>query len=419
MPEGTVEGSEAGSAGWQRNLAAVWLSQLLASLGFAFAFPFIPLFVQDLGVKDQHAVELWAGLLGFAGGIAMAVSAPIWGTLADRYGRKPMLLRAMLGGAVFLGAMGLVQNVEQLLVLRFLQGAVTGTMAASTALVASFVPRARLGFALGLIQVSAYAGFALGPLVGGLIADAFGYRYSFFLTSAVLAAGGIVVAFFVREGFAKPLAAAHSGAPFADLGSLLRRPSFLLLIAAVFGIQGSELMVMPIFPLFVQALTPEGRSVPSTVGLILGASATVSAASALAIGRISDRVGHRRMLALCTLGAGLAYLPQSLSQDTAQVLLLQVAVGLFVGGMLPSANALISLAVPRGSQGAAFGLSSTAASLSSAVGPLAGAALATQLGLRSVFVAAGLLVGTTGMLASLARRQAVQAVDAATLPTKR
>ncbi|MHB1131198.1 MAG: MFS transporter [Chloroflexota bacterium] len=386
---------------WQVNLGAAVLSQMLAALGFALAFPFIPLYVQELGVSDPRAVEWWAGILGFAGGLSMALFAPLWGTLADRYGRKPMLLRAMLGGALLLGSMGLVRSVEELLVLRFFQGALTGTLAATTALVAAFVPRRHLGLALGLVQVSVYCGFALGPLVGGLIADAVGYRYTFFLTSIMLALGGATVLFFVEERFQPlPHAAGHGGA-FAGLGSVLRQPTFLALTGVVFAIQGSEMMVIPLLPLYVQGLTPSGGSVPTTVGLILGASAAASALSALILGRWSDRLGYRRLLALCTLGGGLAYLPIAWSVNTTQVLLLQVAVGVFVGGMLPAANALIALAVPRASQGAAFGLTQTAAALAGALGPLAGAALATQLGIRSIFVATGALLLAAGLTVAL------------------
>ncbi|MCL5108924.1 MAG: MFS transporter, partial [Chloroflexi bacterium] len=136
-------------------------------------------------------VEMWAGLLGFAAGLSMAASAPVWGALADRYGRKSMVLRATLGGAVLVGTMGLVQSVQQLLVIRFLQGAVTGVTAAFASLVAGFTPRERVGFALGTLQMSAYLGNSLGPLLGGVIADSIGFRFSFFLTAAMLALGGV------------------------------------------------------------------------------------------------------------------------------------------------------------------------------------------------------------------------------------
>ena len=391
---------------WRRNLAAAWTGQLLAMIGFSFAFPFIPLYVQELGVSDPHEVEMWAGLLGFAAGASMAVSAPVWGALADRYGRKSMVLRSTLGGAVLVGAMGLAANVQQLLLLRFLQGSVTGVTAASSSLVASFTPRERVGFALGTMQMSIYAGYSLGPLLGGVIADNIGFRYSFFLTGGMLFLGGLVVLFFVEEGSRQSRGKGLKREPmFAGLAGILHQPALLALIAVVLAIQGTGNMVSPLFPLFVQEITPGGRSVASTVGLILGVAGVVSAISALAIGRVSDRLGHRRVLAICALGAGLSYLPQSLSTDPAQVLVLRALLGFFVGGMLPSANALIALQAPRAAQGAAFGLSATASSLGHALGPLLGAALATTLGLRAVLVVAGLFLITTGVSAAAARKR--------------
>ena len=391
---------------WRRNLAAAWTGQLLAMVGFSFAFPFIPLYVQELGISDPHEVEMWAGLLAFAAGASMAISAPVWGALADRYGRKSMVLRSTLGGAVLVAAMGLAGSVEQLFVLRFLQGTVTGVTAASASLVASFTPRERVGFALGTMQMSIFSGYSLGPLLGGIIADRVGFRYSFFLTGGMLALGGLVVLFFVQEGARQPRGEGREReSMFAGLAGIVRQPPLLALIAVVLAIQGTSNMVSPLFPLFVQELTPGGRSVASTVGLILGVAGIVSAFSALAIGRVSDRLGHRRVLAVCALGAGLSYLPQSLSTDPSQLLVLRALLGFFVGGMLPSANALIALQAPREAQGAAFGLSSTASALGHALGPLLGAVLATTLGLRSVFVVAGLFLITTGVSAALTRRR--------------
>jgi DHA1 family multidrug resistance protein-like MFS transporter len=397
-------------ASWQRNLAAVWIGQLFSIIGFSSVLPFMPLYVQDLGVVDPHEVELWAGLLGFAAGAAMAVTAPIWGSLADRHGRKPMLLRAAFGGAIFLGAMGLVTNVQQLVVLRFCQGAVTGVMAAANTLVASFTPRERLGFALGTLQMAIFVGNSLGPLVGGYVADHLGFRYAFFVTAALLALGGLVVAFFVDERFQRPRASGERRL-FAGFGGVAREPALLVFAATSLTIHGSAMMVGPIFPLFVQDVSPSARNVASTVGLIIGVAGVVSALSALVIGRVSDRLGHRKVLAVCAVGAGFSYIPQAFSTDPAQVLVWRAALGLFAGGMMPSINALIALRAPAGMQGAAFGLNSTASAIGGAFGPLGGAWLATVLGLRAVFIAAGAALLTVGLGASLLRAQPPSEVE--------
>ncbi|MHB1004671.1 MAG: MFS transporter [Chloroflexota bacterium] len=387
---------------WQRNLVAIWIGQMCSVMGFSFVIPFLPLYVQELGVTEPHAVEVWAGMLSFAAGLSMAATAPVWGSLADRYGRKPMVLRATFGGALIVGSMGLVGSVEQLLILRFMQGAVTGVIAAANTLVASLTPRERLGFALGSLQMAVFTANSVGPLMGGVIADHIGFRSSFMATSVMLALGGLVVLLFVEERFERP-AKTQERTLFQGLGGVVREPALLAFIAVGFTIQASNMMVSPVFPLFVQRLLPEGRNAASTVGLILGTAGVVGAFSALIIGRVSDRLGHRKVLAVCALGAGLSYVPQAFSQDTNQVLLLRAALGFFAGGMMPSVNALIALRAPRGTQGAAFGLNSMAASLGNALGPLTGAGLATLVDIRAVFVAAGASLLVVGGGASLFR----------------
>jgi len=148
-------------------------------LAFGFVLPFLALYLKELHVESERAVVLWSGALVSGTAIALALASPVWGVLADRRGRRVMVLRAMLIGGVLIALMGLVQNVEQFLVLRILQGAFTGTVAASTALVATIVPRDRLASSMGLLQTSVYVGIAGGPTLGGLIAELVGIRGTF------------------------------------------------------------------------------------------------------------------------------------------------------------------------------------------------------------------------------------------------
>ena len=126
---------------WRRNLTAMWIAQTLSIIGFSFTSPFLPLFLRELGLRDQNEIVWWAGLMNAASALVMAVTAPLWGALADRYGRKPMVLRSMFGGAIIIGLMAIAPNVQTLFALRLIQGALTGTVTASIALVASITPR--------------------------------------------------------------------------------------------------------------------------------------------------------------------------------------------------------------------------------------------------------------------------------------
>ncbi|MEJ2211214.1 MAG: MFS transporter [Anaerolineae bacterium] len=157
---------------WKRNLYVIWVAELVAIAGFSVVMPFLPYYVQELGITELHEVELWSGVLFATQAVAMTIAAPIWGSLADRYGRKMMVQRAMFGGAVVISLMGFVDNVWQLAALRALQGTLTGTVPAATTLVASSAPRERSGYALGLLQMAVWTGASVGPLLGGLVADA-------------------------------------------------------------------------------------------------------------------------------------------------------------------------------------------------------------------------------------------------------
>ncbi|MCD6034014.1 MAG: major facilitator superfamily 1, partial [Thermomicrobiales bacterium] len=157
-------------------LYAVWAGQLLALIGFSSRVPFLPFYLGDLGVGDVSGQALWSGAINAAGAAAMAVTAPIWGFLADRYGRKPMLLRGLFGGAGIVMLMGFANSPWQLLGLRVLEGMLTGTVAAATALIATSAPKRRLGYALGMVQTAVFAGAAAGPLFGGYAYDSIGPR---------------------------------------------------------------------------------------------------------------------------------------------------------------------------------------------------------------------------------------------------
>ncbi|TMD80281.1 MAG: multidrug efflux MFS transporter, partial [Chloroflexi bacterium] len=185
---------------WRRNLAALWLAELTAILGFSFAFPFLPLFLhQDLHIPAGPQLAFWTGITGGATGLALACTAPIWGRLADRYGRKPMLVRAMVGGGISVGLMGLSQSALQLTVLRGVQGASSGTVAAATALVATETPAPHLAWALGILSSAISLGSAVGPAAGGLAANFVGLRAIFVGGGALLLLATIPVLFVVKE----------------------------------------------------------------------------------------------------------------------------------------------------------------------------------------------------------------------------
>ncbi len=390
---------------WQRNLYIIWAAELTAIAGFSLVFPFLPYYVQELGVTELSKVELWSGLLLAGPAAGMAVFSPIWGSLADRYGRKLMVERAMFGGAVLLGAMGLVHNVWQLAILRILQGCITGTVLATTTLVASGVPRWRSGYALGLLQMAVRSGASIGPLLGGVIVEAFGYRAAFWTTAALLLMAGLSVLFFVEEEFDLPPRENPFKGFREGLTLVLRSRAFLALVGTRLAMRLGSNIVNPMLPLFVQSLMPDQRGVASLTGLIMGVSAATSALGAAVLGRIGDRIGHRQLLVACALGAAVLNALQFFVTMPIQLLILQSIAGVALGGTLASISAALAHLAPKGQQGVVYGVDAGVASAAKAVAPMVGAAIAAGLGLRFVFpCAAGCFaLAALGMAGAKAR----------------
>jgi MFS transporter, DHA1 family, multidrug resistance protein len=377
---------------WQRNLWTRVVAQTLTGVAYSFTYPFVPLFVQTMGSYDTTEAAQWAGVIAASASLAMAVAQPVWGNMADRWGRKPMIVRAMAGGAITTFIMGLVVSPEQLLLVRLVQGSLMGTVAASTALVASTAPQDRLGFSLGLIQVAMFLGNSVGPLMGGVIADTLGYRFSFAIAGSLMVIGTALVVLVVREIRVQPRASVRPPGLWEGSKSVLALPFFPSLLFVIFMIQIGGVIVSPVLSLFIAELGSRENAATSA-GLVIGATGMVSAVSAVVIGRLSDRMGRTRLLPVCLAGAAVAYFPQALVQQVWQLMALRMTMGVFLGGLMPTANALVASLVPEERRGSAYGLTSTASALSHSIGPLMAAVIVSHWGMRPVFLTTAIIFG--------------------------
>jgi DHA1 family multidrug resistance protein-like MFS transporter len=388
--------------GWQRTLYIIFFVQLVTAVGFSSIFPFLPLYIEELGTTTSLSVELLAALVFSAQAFTMMLASPIWGSLADRYGRKLMVERATFGGALVILLMAFVTSAEQLVILRAVQGLITGTLAASNALVAAAVPRARTGYAMGMLQVSLGVGLAVGPLIGGLAADIFGYSSAFFITSAMLVIAGFTVMFGVREEFEPLLSLTRSPLAFLkEWRAIITGTGVALSYGMRFISQLGRMMVLPITPLFIEQLLVDQSRLNTITGLTIAVSSATITVAAIYLGRLGDRVGHKRILVGTLLGAGLLYLPQSLATEAWQLLILVALVGLAMGGVIPSISALLARYSHEGSEGAVFGLDNSVRASARTVAPLIGAAVALAFGIRATFLATGLIFILGALLAGL------------------
>ncbi len=376
------------------------VSQLAATAGFMFVMPFMPLYVQQLGVEDAGRAAAWAGLLNTATAVTMATAAPLWGRLADKLGHKPMLLRATLAGAVVVGCMGLVTAPWQLLLLRLLQGTLTGTVAAATVLVSATAPAGREGQRLGTLQMVIFLAAALGPFVGGLFADLVGIRASFGVTAALLAGSGIMVLFGVGE--AKPAREEAEGEGGDDEPPHFKR-RLVPVLAALFVVHLAITGVVPAIPGFLSSLVEEPRRVAGLSGQIIGVAALAAAAGSLVGGGLAARFGPRRVVIVALLLAGVAFLPQAGVGSVAELWVLRILGSFFLGIVIPVVNLAVRSAVPPARQGAAFGLSASVTSAALGIGPLGGGLLAARFGFEAPFLVPGvLLIGVGLALVALA-----------------
>jgi len=383
------------ASSWQQTLAVVWIAEFIGLIGFSMVLPFLPFYIQDLGITDPDQVKFWSGLIVSAQAVTMAIFAPIWGSLADRYGRKIMLERAIFGASVVLSLMAFVDTPQQLLVLRLIQGCLTGTVPAATTLIASTVPRDRTGYALGWLQMGVFAGVSVGPLVGGVIADTLGYRTSFLVTGALLFLSGLGVLFFVHEKFERPTETDGGERThwWDGLTLVIRSRDLLVILGGRFLTRTGARVIGPILPLFVAVLLPESARIATMAGIVAGASAAASSVGSVILGRTGDRVGYRRVLLASAVTTAFFYALQAAVTNLTQLVLLQMCVGLAISGTISTLSALLATLAPEGKQGSVYGIETSVTSASNAVGPIIGAALAVALSLRATFLfASGLFV---------------------------
>lgn len=379
---------------WRRTLAIMFVAQLLTAVGFSIIFPFLPLYIADLGTTTGLSIEFWSGMVFSSQAITMMIASPIWGTIADRYGRKLMVERAMFGGAVILLLMAFAQSAEQLVLMRMIQGLITGTVSAANSLVAASAPRERMGFAMGTLQVGQWAGIALGPLIGGTLADAFGFHVPFIVTAVLLFLSGVLVFFGVHENFDK----VNGVSEFARSSFLkgwrhvLSMPGVIPTFCLRFMTSLCRSMLTPILPFLVLTLMSTEAGVSSFTGLVVGIESGAATLSAIYLGRLGDRIGHRKIVLGASLGALVCYVPLTMVAETWQLLLLHALVGIAVGGLVASPSALLAQYTEPGEEGAVYGLDNSIVSGARAVAPLTGAAVAMALGYRGVYAADVLLM---------------------------
>lgn len=375
-------------------------------MGFSFAFPFLSIFIsQDLGVHPGRDLDLWTAAAGSASGLSMAIASPIWGVLGDRFGRKPMLVRSMIGGALTVGLIFFVQNPLQLVILRFLQGATSGTVAAATALVAVETPRNRVGWALGVVTSAVALGGAIGPVVGGLAAAAVGLRLVFLVGGVLLLISTIPVFLIVRESPRLRRDPARLG----TLDRIRQRPGAMRALAGLVGAQGLVSVANSATQILVvlRLLEMVTSGVAAVTGIAFGLAGVATSASAVFYTFMTRRLGYVRTTTLAAVLMAVAIALIGVAPWVAVVVGAVALNGLLSGVIVPATASMIGLEAPSGVQSTIFGINASSVAFGFFLGPLIAGGVAATAGVPAALgIIAVIALGLAVLLAAGTREPA-------------
>jgi DHA1 family multidrug resistance protein-like MFS transporter len=347
---------------------------------FAFVLPFLPLYVRELGVQGDDDVALWAGVLIGVAPLLAGLLAPVWGRLADRHGQKRMAVRALISYVVLLALSAAVTDVWQLLALRTGVGLFGGIGPLGLAMATSLAPRDQTGRAVGLIQAAQILSAAVGPLLGGFLADAVGIRSTFLITSAICAVTLVLVSVYYEES---PPAAPEAAGRSAFV-QVLRLPGAAGLLAVLFLVNFIGRSFTPILPLYIQGLGVPASRLALATGLLISLYSVAAASSAAYLGRASRQRSPRALLLATLAGGAVTVLPMAAASSFGWLLALAVLLGLASGGSLTLCYTIGGLMVPEGIRSTAFGFFSAAALFGGAISPTV-AGLLAHWDLRGIY----------------------------------
>jgi MFS transporter, DHA1 family, multidrug resistance protein len=376
---------------WERNVWALALVVFIAFVGFQFFSPFLPLYVMELGVTDPTRVALWSGVLTAVTPAVSGLLGPLWGSFADRVGRKMMMVRSLVGFVIIVAAMGLVTSVTQLLILRVLQGVIAGFSIFAMALASVSCPKERVPVAIGRVQGAQLLSVAIGPAAGGYVASHFGLRYAFFVTAGMcaLALVGLLVLFTEN----RPPGNAGPATATSDTGFTLRQVwtsrGFPLVLVLLFVAQFIDRGLSLLVPLKVGTLLDVTR-IAATSGEIISLAAICATGSALLAGRLAQRWPAERLLLIGLVAGGLPCALMAFTSGWQSLMLFRCLTGLFLGGALTLAYSIGGSLVTGERRGAAFGWLALSVQIGTAASPLVSGGLAA-ISLPGAFVMDGTL----------------------------
>ncbi|WP_458119889.1 MFS transporter [Paenibacillus sp. Z6-24] len=374
---------------WKRNLIVLWLGVFFCSTAYSISIPFLPIFLEtELGVTNH--LEIWSGVAFGITFLASALISPFWGSLSDKYGRKPMLIRSGFSLAVLYLVSYFVTDPYVFLAVRLCQGLLAGFVPASIALVGTNTPEHKTGYALGVMATSGATGTIIGPLIGGVVSYYFGNRNAFLFSALIVLIAALIATIWAKEhNFNRSAQRSHVLDDIKQAASNRLFMSLLLLT----GVANFSVMILePLITIYVKSMGVSTGNASLSAGIVFSAVGIATLIMAPRWGRIGSRIGFGKVLLIGLLGSGVGNMLQFFFTDIWGFGALRFGYGLFFAAVLPSINAMIVRVTPADFRGRAFGLNQSASQIATMAGPVMGGLLGAWLDIRFVFVINGLLL---------------------------
>ncbi|QEW33374.1 MFS transporter [Erwinia billingiae] len=377
---------------WKVNLISVWFGCLFTGLAISQIIPFLPLYVEQLGVTDPSSLTLWSGLIFSVTFMVSAIVSPMWGSLADRKGRKLMLLRASLGMGIVIFLQAFVTDVWQLFLLRALMGLTSGYIPNAMALVATQVPRERSGWAMSMVTTAQICGVIMGPMMGGFLADWVGLRAVFLITSGLLLTSFLITLFLIKEG-GQPRVKKEDKLSGTMVFRSLGNPGLIIsLFLTTLTIQLCNGSISPILTLFVRELEPNVQNIAFISGVVAAIPGVSALFSAPTLGKLGDRIGAQRILFSALILTFVLFVTMSWAGSAFQLGALRFLLGFAEGAMMPAVQTMLLRYSSDRVTGRIFGYNQSFMYLGNVVGPLIGSGVSAIGGFRWVFAATAVVV---------------------------
>lgn len=380
---------------WRRNLWVLAASVMLCGSSYTMIIPFLPIYLLEIGVA-QEDVKIWSGIIFSVTFLVAALLAPFWGRMADRSGKRKMIMRAGISLSICYCAGAFVHNPYELFGVRFLMGIANGFVPAAMAIAATTSPPDRLGFSMGIMQAGLVVGGIIGPLLGGILSHVFGMRLSFVVSSMGVLLATLSVFFLVHEPAIPPQE--KEGSLWKDLQTAFANRTLTLVLLLSFAVQSAANTLQPLITLYVAELQHTLEGAVLTAGFVFSLAGVSSAIAAPLWGRIGQRRGFAALIVAALLGAGIFNLWQFWAKNIVQFGLLQIFYGLFIIGVFPAMNTMALNSADANFQGRIFGLTTSANQLGAVVGPLLGGFISSWIGIRPVFLFTGSVLILLGLM---------------------